>query len=120
MMQISPRLTLLAGTILALAGCASNQLTADLRAAQEPCRAQHFEDKSSLVRCLNERERPIWAKEEPSTLDLFDRFAAQRTELARRYDGGRLSSEQYQTELRRIEAGTRTQLAERRGDRPLE
>jgi hypothetical protein len=119
-MQISPPLTLLAGTFFALAGCASNQLTADLRSAQEPCLAQHFQDKSSLVRCLNEHERPVWAKEEPGTLDLFDHFSAQRTRLARRYDGGGLSSEQYQTELRRIEAGTRTLLAERWGDHPLE
>ncbi len=118
-MKIAPHLTLVVWT-LGLAGCASNQLTTDLRSAQEPCRAQHFQDKSSLVRCLNERERPVWAKEDPGTLDVFDRFAAERTELARRYDGGALTSEQYQAELRRIEAGTRAQLADRRGDRPLE
>ncbi|HEV2546348.1 MAG TPA: histidine kinase dimerization/phospho-acceptor domain-containing protein [Stellaceae bacterium] len=106
--------------VLALAGCASNQLTADLSSAHELCRAQHFHDKLSLVRCLNERERPVWAKEDPGTLDLFGRFAAERTEFARRYDGGALTAEQYQAELRRIEAGTRAQLAERRGDRPLE
>lgn len=119
-MTIAPQTILAAAAIVALAGCASNQLTADLRSAQEPCRAQHFQDKSSLVRCLNERERPVWAKEDPRTLDLFDRFAAQRTELAQRYDGGGLSAEQYQAELRRIEAGTRAQLTERRGDHPLE
>jgi hypothetical protein len=120
MIEIMPPMTLVAATVIALVGCASNQLTADLRSAQEPCRTQHFQDKSSLVRCLNERERPVWAKEDPGTLDLFDRFAAERTELARRYDGGALTAEQYQAELRRIEAGTRAQLAERRGDRPLE
>jgi hypothetical protein len=119
-MKIAPQVTSAAAAIVTLAGCASNQLTADLRSAQEPCRAQHFQDKSSLVRCLNEHERPVWAREDPGTLDLFDRFAAQRTELAQRYDGGGLSAEQYQAELRRIEAGTRAQLAERWGDRPVE
>jgi hypothetical protein len=43
-----------------------------------------FRDKSSLVQCLTEHERPVWAKEEPATLDLYDNFAAQRAELARR------------------------------------
>ena len=119
-MQIRACLTLVAAIVLTLADCASNQLTADLRSAQEPCRTQPFQERSSLVRCLNERERPVWAKEEPGTLDLFDRFAAERTALARRYDGRALTPEQYQSELRRIEDGTRAQLAERRGDRPLE
>ena len=119
-MKIARRLTLVAWAVTGIVGCTSNQLTADLRSAQEPCRAQHFQDKSSLVRCLNERERPVWAKEDPGTLDLFDRFAAERTELARRYDGGALTREQYEAELRRIETGTRAQLTERWGDRQPE
>ena len=119
-MKIAPHLRLVVWTALGLAGCASNQLTSDLRSAQEPCRVQHFQDKSSLVHCLNERERPVWAKEDPDTLDLFDHFAAERMELARRHDGGVLTREQYQAELQRIEAGTRAQLAARRGDRPRE
>lgn len=113
-------MTLAAAIVVALAGRTGNQLTTGLRSAQEPCRAQHFHDKSSLVRCLNERERPVRAKEDPDTVDLFDRFAAERAELARRYHGGAVTAEQYHAERRRTEAGTRAQLAERWGDHPLE
>jgi len=60
------------------------------------------------------------AKEEPATLELYDAFAAQRAELARRYDSGALEKQQCETEFDRLESLTRAKLAERRQDSAAE
>jgi hypothetical protein len=113
-MKASLRLAVVTSVALTAAGCTTNKLAADLRSDQAPSRSGHFNDKSSLVQCLTERERPVLTKEKPATLDLFDGFAAQRAELAGRYDSGALEKRQYETGLDWLESLTRAQLTERR------
>jgi len=104
---------------LLLAGCSVSKLSADLRAADAACQDQDWHDKTSLVDCLAARERPVWAKDEPATLALYDAFAAERADLAHRFDQGSLTQAQYGAELARTEAEYRRRIAdERRGQAP--
>lgn len=113
MVKIPPRPALALMTALMLAGCARTQLAADLRAAQAPCRDREFKDKSALAACLGEHERPVWAKDDPATLDIYDGFARERAALARHYDDGAITRQQYDAQLDRLESDARTQLAQR-------
>jgi hypothetical protein len=109
---IRPALAIAA--LVLLAACARTPLGSDLHAAGADCRTQQFSDKAALVACLNQHERPVWAKDDPATLDIYDHFAEQRTALARRYDSGAITEPQYRAELDQLEADSRAALAERR------
>lgn len=113
MFETPIRLALAAAIALLLASCARTQLASDLQAAQAPCRDQGFKDKSALVTCLSEHERPVWARDDPATLDIYDRFAQDRAALARQYDDKAITQQQYRAQLDRLEAESREQLAER-------
>lgn len=106
------RFTILAGA-LALSACAS-ALQSDLATAEAPCHKQKFAEKTALAQCLTEAERPVWAKDEPQTLDLYDRFAAGRTALAERRDAGTLSEEEYEQRLDALAQDLRGRIAARR------
>lgn len=108
-----PRL-MVAAAMLLLAGCARTQLGSDLHKVDAACEDQNFKNKSGLVSCLTEQERPVWAKDEPGTLDLYDSFAQQRARLAQQYDSGAITQQQYSDRLDQIETDTRKQLVERR------
>lgn len=99
---------------LLLWGCTKTQLGADLHSADTSCEDRHFKDKTALVACLAKTERPVWARDEPATIDLYDDFAKQRTELARQYDSGAITQQQYRDRLDQLTASTRTKLTERR------
>jgi hypothetical protein len=98
---------------LTLAGCAS-RLSRDLGAAEDPCHETDFAKKAALATCLELHERPVWAKDEPQTLDLYDRFAAARDRLAKERDGGAISEKQYEQQLADVAADLRGQIAARR------
>jgi hypothetical protein len=100
-------------TALALAGCAS-QLSRDLGNAEGPCHEETFAKKAELATCLALHERPVWAKDEPQTLDLYDRFAAARAALAKERDDGTISEKQYDRQLADVAADLRKQIAARR------
>jgi hypothetical protein len=107
------RTLLTAGVVVLLAGCARSQLASDLHSADNDCRAQHFTGKSALVACLQQHERPVWAKESPATLDIYDHFAGQRAKLAQQYDAGTLTEPQYRAQLDALEAESRSDVAAR-------
>ena len=107
-----PALTVAA--MLLLAACARTQLGADLHAAGADCRTQQFNDKSALVACLNAHERPVWAKDDPATLDIYDQFARHRATLAQQYDSHAITEQQYRAQLDQLEADSRAELAQRR------
>jgi hypothetical protein len=98
---------------LALASCAS-RLQWDLGSAERPCHRQDFKEKTALVQCLAAAERPVWAKDEPQTLDLYDQFATGRAELAKERDAGTVSEHEYETRLGALAREFRAKIAERR------
>jgi hypothetical protein len=98
---------------LALAGCAS-QLSYDLGKAEKPCHEQTFTGKAALVSCLTAQERPVWAQDEPQTLDLYDQYAEARDGLARERDAGTLAEKDYESRLADITSDFRSRIAERR------
>lgn len=106
------RSIVLAAALLAT-GC-SSQLSSDLRAAGAPCEDRQWPNKAALAACLDSRERPVWARDEPSTLELYDAFARQRDALARQYDQGSLTDEQYRAKLDRTATEFKARIANRR------
>jgi hypothetical protein len=100
--------------LLLLGGCARTQLGSDLHSAGAPCRDQQFKDKIALDECLTARERSVWAKDEPATLDIHDRFASRRLDLARQYDSGAITRKQYSEKLEQLDMDTRKELRQRR------
>lgn len=103
------RIPFLAGALL-LAACSSTELASDLRTADQPCRDQKFPDKTALVDCLASHERPVWARDEPKTLPLYDGFAVKRSDLARRFDQKTISEPQYRDQLEQTEDSFRDQI----------
>lgn len=103
-----------AAAFLLLAGCGgSSQLASDLRTAHEPCEDQKFANKSAFVACLNETERPVWARESPETLDAYETFAKKRTELAGEFDRGAIDDGRYKAGLAQAAADARAAIAAR-------
>ncbi len=100
--------------LLFVAACARSQLVSDLHSAEAPCRDQHFKDKAALDDCLGARERPVWAKDDPATLDLYDGFARARAALARQYDSGAITERQYSDKLDQLETETAKAIDQRR------
>lgn len=98
---------------LATTSCAS-KLSYDLGKAEDVCHARHFPTKTALDQCLATQERPVWSKDEPQTLDLYDAFAAQRAKLAQQYDQHALSQDQYETALRDLGRRFRADVTARR------
>jgi hypothetical protein len=103
--------------VMALAGCAS-QLVYDLGKADDPCRAEKFATKSELVACLTAHERPVWAQDEPQTLDIFDQYAAARAALAAQLDSGALTEEQYDKQLADTNSDFHARVVDRRAATP--
>jgi hypothetical protein len=103
-----------AAAFLLLAGCGGgSQLASDLRTAHAPCEDQKLPNKSAFVACLNQTERPVWARESPETLDAYESFAQKRTELAGEYDRGAIDDGKYKAELARAAADARAAIAAR-------
>ncbi|MGH6737675.1 MAG: hypothetical protein ACREDY_01335 [Bradyrhizobium sp.] len=97
-----------------LVSACSSQLAYDLGKAEDECHARTWSSKAALVGCLHAQERPVWAKDEPQTLDLYDGFAAARKELAQQFDRGTLGDSQYRDRLARIADDFRARITERR------
>jgi hypothetical protein len=95
------------------AGCTS-QLSYDLGMAEDACHARTWPTKAALAACLTARERPVWAKDEPQTLDLYDGFAAARGELAQAFDRGALSGDQYSDRLDQLAQDFHARIMARR------
>ncbi|HWI26994.1 MAG TPA: hypothetical protein VN668_08475 [Stellaceae bacterium] len=106
---------IIAGGLL-LAGCSSSKLVTDLRQADDPCRDKDWPNKTALVSCLAAHERPVWAQEEPSTLDLYDDYARKRQALAQQRDQGSLTEEQYNKQLWALDHASRDKISERRNE----
>ena len=47
------------------------------------------------ARCLNAVDRPVWARLSPSTVDAYDAWQAKRIAIAKSFDRGEISAEQY-------------------------
>lgn len=114
MRSMDRRIVMVAGVAgaLALAGCAT-QLQSDLGKAEEPCHKQDFPQKTALSQCLAQAERPIWAKDAPQTLDIYDQFAAGRAALAKERDAGTLNDKQYDDQLEALAKDLRARIASR-------
>ncbi len=98
---------------LLTAGCAS-QLSYDLGKAEHSCHAETWTTKTALDACLAGHERPVWAKDEPQTLDLYDGYAAARGELAREFDRHALSEDQYSDRLDQLTQDFHARIIARR------
>src|SRR5579885_711190 len=92
----------------------SSQLSYDLGKAEDACHETRWPGKEPLVRCLDARERPVWAKDEPATLDLYNRFARERADLASQFDQGKLDEAQYRDRLAAVEHDLRAEITARR------
>jgi hypothetical protein len=103
---------------LFLCGCAQSPLAYDLRAADAACYLQRWPDRSAQIACLTAHERPVWARDDPTTLELFDGFAERRAELARQFDDAALSPDAYRAALEQTEASFRERIAARRESAP--
>jgi hypothetical protein len=114
MVERKRRPVLALAMLLSLAACAQSQLASDLHSAEAPCRDQHFKDKTGLDDCLSAHERPVWAKEDPATLDLYEGFAKARAQLARQYDSGAITEGQYSDQLDQLESATAKAIDQRR------
>jgi hypothetical protein len=114
MIERKRRSVLALAMLLLLAACAKSQLVSDLHSAEAPCRDQHFKEKVALDDCLGARERPVWAREDPATLDLYDGFARARAALARQYDSGAITERQYSDKLDQLETETAKAIDQRR------
>jgi hypothetical protein len=100
---------------VALAACSGgSQLARDLHSAESSC-DKDWPTKSQFVACLDSKDRQVWAKEEPATLDLYDRFARRRDALARDFDRKEIDEHQYLERLHKLKHETRAQMAARRG-----
>jgi hypothetical protein len=107
------RLGLILAAALGVASCDS-PLAYDLGKAEQPCHAERYAQKSALVECLAERERPVWQRDEPQTLDLFDQYAAQRGAIAKERDAGTLTDDQYEKRLSDLAREFRARVTDRR------
>jgi hypothetical protein len=106
------RHVLLLATILLAAGC--SVLRSDLSGAEAPCHNRKFSTKTEFVQCLAAQERPVWAKDEPATLDLYDAYDGQRAALAQKRDRDELTEDQYRSDLETLGTEMRQRIAERR------
>ena len=107
------RFAVAAAAALGLAACDS-QLAYDLGKAEKPCHAEKYTGKSALVACLAGHERPVWAQDEPQTLDLYDQYAAARAELAQDRDAGTISEEDYDKRLADLSSDFRARVTDAR------
>ncbi len=99
------------GAMLLLGGCAAGtQLEAALHAADAPCRDQDFKSKLALDECLTAHERPVWEKDEPATLGVYDSYAKKRAELGRELDGRLITREQYDDNLEQLNRSSGEEL----------
>jgi hypothetical protein len=114
MVEQKKRSVLALAMLLLLPACAQSQLASDLHSAEAPCRDQHVKDKASLDDCLSAHERPVWSREDPATLDLYDGFAKARAALARQYDSGAITEGQYSDQLDQLESTTVKAIDQRR------
>jgi hypothetical protein len=86
---ITPALA--AGTVPATV--AATNINADLAAADQACAA--IPDQIQKTDCFNSRERLVWLKDSPESIDSFDLFSARRSQLINQYSTGTISWGQY-------------------------
>ena len=77
----------------ALAVVAATDINADLAAADKACLA--IEDQIRKTDCFNARERAVWLRDSPESIDSFDLFAARRTQLINQFSTGVITSGEY-------------------------
>jgi hypothetical protein len=104
---------LILAAAFALAGC-STQLQSDLGKAEAPCHRDKPATKLALARCLDVAEAPVWARDEPQTLDLYREFAGGRAAIAKERDAGTITEKDYDTKLGALAQDMRARIAERR------
>lgn len=100
--------------VAALLAACSTQLESDLSHADGVCRDRDWPTKTALVSCLAAQERPVWAKDEPATLDVYDSYAARRRALAEALDQKKLTSDQYDDKLDELNRRAGAALKQRR------
>jgi len=82
-----------AGTCAVAADVSAEQLNKDLAALNfSPCRPA-AKSVFLQVDCVNSIQRPVWLREAPSTIDLYETWNARRIDAATKYDNGILSSD---------------------------
>ena len=68
-------------------------INADLAAADQPCLA--IEDPLPKTECFNRRERLVWLKDSPASIDSFDIFCAHRSQLISALASGSITQGEY-------------------------
>jgi hypothetical protein len=72
---------------------AATNINADLAAADQACAA--IADQIQKTDCFNARERTVWLKDSPESIDSFDLFSARRTQLINQYSTGVITWGEY-------------------------
>ena len=97
MRALVPSMLLLAVLCTAPARAATTvgsvDINADLAAADQPCLA--IGDPLPKTECFNQRERPVWLKDSPDSIDSFDIFCAHRSQLINALASGSINEGQY-------------------------
>ena len=68
-------------------------INADLATADQPCLA--IEDPLPKTECFNRRERLVWLKDSPASIDSFDIFCAHRSQLINALASGSITQGEY-------------------------
>ena len=68
-------------------------INAHLAAADQGCAG--IDDPIQKTDCLNVRERAVWLRDSPDSIDRFDLFAARRTQLINALSSGVISQGEY-------------------------
>jgi hypothetical protein len=83
---------------IGLVGCSQVSLRDALQQAEATanCSKNAYRGTAALeARCLDAVDRPVWEKHSPSTIDAYDAWRTKRMTIAKSYDRGEISGEEY-------------------------
>jgi hypothetical protein len=88
-------------------------VVAEMTTAEAVCTPRRNETMYAVLKCRDDADGIVWGHYEPSTLDLFSRFSAQRGQLAIQYDRQSITADELVAQLGVLDL----QLAYARADR---
>src|SRR5262245_19289839 len=83
---------------LGLLGCSQVSLNDALKQAEATANCSKSASRGTAAleaRCLDAVDRPVWERHSPKTVDAYDVWLAKRMAIAKSYDRGEISAEQY-------------------------
>jgi hypothetical protein len=83
---------------LGLIGCSQVSLHDALLQAEATANCSKSASRGTAAleaRCLNAVDRPVWERHSPKTVDAYDVWLAKRMAIAKSYDRGEISAEEY-------------------------